>query len=147
MQLPKFFVCPLLLLIVAGCRSGEFTHYVAPEITGRVLAADTHQPLANATVRRVGASNTSSSQQVKGGQLMMQSDGAQTDADGKFVLGGKSVFALFRKPGWWSVEVAYSRSGYETLQTNYTGSSVTSHTADGAPVINTGDILLNPLAK
>jgi hypothetical protein len=148
MQFQKLTTFLLLPIFLSGCESGKFTHYTSPEITGRVLAADTHEPLANATVQRIGSGqNYGSSGPPKGGQLLMQSDGEQTDADGKFVLGSKSVFAIFQKPGWWSVPVAYSHSGYETFETNYTGANVTGHSAAGAPVVNAGDILLQPERK
>ena len=77
----------------------------------------------------------------------MQPVGARTDADGKFVLESKSVFTLFSQPGWWSVSVAYSHSGYESFSTNYTGSNVTSHSDAGMPVVDAGDILLQPVAR
>ena len=147
---PQFSVGASFVLAVtlAGCQSSGVTHYVAPEVTGRVLAADTHQPLANATVERGGAGQAFGSfGPPKGGQLLMEPAGARTDADGKFVLQSKSVFALFRSPGWWSVPVTVSHSGYVFFSTNYTGDNVTSHTAAGAPVVDAGDILLSPVSK
>ena len=137
-----------LALFVGGCQSGKFTHYTSPQVTGRVLAADTRQPLAGASVRRIEANQiTEPSGPTHGGELMMQPAPVRTDADGRFVLDSKSVVALFRHPGWLSVAVAFSHSGYQSYQTNYTGDNVTSHTAAGAPVVNAGDILLQPYAR
>jgi hypothetical protein len=148
MRNPKLTAFSLLLLVVAGCQSGGVTHYISPEVTGRVLAADTHQPLSNATVQRDGAGQGFEPfGPPKGGQLLIESSGVRTDADGRFVLQSKSVFALFRSPGWWSVTVAYSHSGYETFSTNYTGDNVTTNSAAGAPVVDAGDVLLHPPAK
>jgi hypothetical protein len=148
LQLPRLTTLSLLLVVLSGCQSGKFTHYTSPEVTGRVLAADTHQPLANATVQRAGSGqNFEPFGPPKGGQLLMQTGGARTDADGKFVLDAKSVFAFFRQPGWWTVPVTFSHSGYESFSTNYTGANVTSHTEAAAPVVNAGDILLHPLAR
>ncbi len=138
----------LLAAALAGCQSGGVTYYVAPEVTGRVLAADTHQPLANATVRRGSQGRGFESfGPPKGGQLLIETGVERTDADGRFVLESKSVFALFRSPGWWSAPVTVSHSGYESFSTNYTGDNVTSHTAAGAPVVDAGDILLLPESK
>lgn len=83
----------------------------------------------------------------KGGQLLIQTGVARTDADGRFILDGKSVFALFRQPGWWTAPVTFSHSGYESLSTNYTGSNVTSHSGAGMPIIDAGDVLLQPVAR
>jgi hypothetical protein len=139
---------PLVLVVSAGCQSGKFTHYTSPEVTGRVLAADTHQPLANVTVQRVVlAQDFEPGSPPKGGQLLIQAVTVRTDADGRFVLESKSVFALFLQPGWSSVPVVFSHSGYESFQTNYTGDNVTRHTDAGAPAVNAGDILLQPLTK
>lgn len=137
-----------LLAALAGCQSGGVTHYVAPEVTGRVLAADTHQPLANATVQRGGSGQRFEPfGPPKGGQLLIETGAVRTDAGGKFILQSKSVFALFRSPGWWSAPVTFSRSGYESFSTNYTGDNVTSNAAAGAPVVDAGDILLSPAMK
>jgi hypothetical protein len=147
-QTPRLTGFSLLLLVVAGCQSGGMTHCVSPEVTGRVLAADTHLPLANATVQRDGSGRGFEPfGPPKGGQLLIETSGVRTDADGRFVLQSKSVFALFRSPGWWSVPVTFSHSGYEIFQTNYTGDNIFTNTATGAPVVNAGDVLLHPLAK
>ena len=138
----------VLLIGLTGCQSGKFTHYVSPQVTGRVLAADTREPLAHASVQRGGADqNFGAFGPPKGGQMLMQPGAARTDADGRFVLNSKSVVAVFRQTGWVSVPVTYSHSGYITLRTNYTGANDISHTSAGVPVVNAGDILLQPLAK
>jgi hypothetical protein len=150
MQLSKLTTLSLLSVVLTGCQSGKFTHYTSPEVTGRVLAADTHQPLSHVQVQRVEPENFSSYWSFgspKGGTLLMQPIGARTDADGKFVLNSKSVVALFLQPGWSSVPIVFSHSGYETFQTNYTGTNVTSHTEAGAPVVDVGDVLLQRVAK
>jgi hypothetical protein len=136
------FVMPLLLAALCGCQSGKFTHYTSPEVTGRVLAADTHQPLANATIQRDSSQNFEPFGPPKGGQLLIQNTGARTGDSGQFVLGGKSVFAIFRQPGWWSMPVVFSHSGYQSFQTNYTAVNVTSNSDIGMPIISAGDILL-----
>ncbi|MDD5140929.1 MAG: hypothetical protein PHY43_11790 [Verrucomicrobiales bacterium] len=145
----KFTVFGFLLfaLVTAGCQSGKFTHWISPQISGRVLAADTHQPLVDAKVQRAELQKFEPFGPPKGGQVLMQSSGVQTDADGRFVLPGESVFAVFRQPGWWSVPVLFSCSGYQTFQTNYTGTNVIGHSAAGVPEVNAGDVLLQPATR
>ncbi len=138
----------LLLVVVAGCQSHDVNHYTAPQVEGHVLAADTHQPIANVRVRRGGANkNFEPFGPPKGGQLLIQPAPVLTDANGRFQLDSQSVFALFQSPGWSSELVTFQRSGYESFQTNYTGTNVTSHTSAGAPVVDAGDILLRPVVK
>lgn len=138
-----------MTLLGSGCQSGKVTHYTSPQVTGRVLAADTHQPLAGTRVRRVVPNQVTDnvSGPVHGSQQMVQPGPAWTGADGRFVLDSQRVFALFQSPGWLSVSVAYSHSGYATFQTNYTDINVTTNTAGGAPVVNAGDVQLQPLAR
>jgi hypothetical protein len=95
--LPKLSTLSLLLAVVSGCQSGKLTHYTSPEVTGRVLAADTHQPLAHADVQRVEPETFAeywSFGSPKGGTILIEPVGARTDADGRFVLNSKSVVAL-----------------------------------------------------
>jgi hypothetical protein len=150
MQLPKLSTLSLLLAVVSGCQSGRLTHYTSPEVTGRVLAADTHQPLAHADVQRVEPETFAeywSFGSPKGGTILMEPVGARTDADGRFVLNSKSVVALFLQPGWSAVSVNYSHAGYESFQTNYSGTNITSQTAAGVPVVDVGDVLLQPAVQ
>jgi hypothetical protein len=135
------------LMMLTGCQSGGIIHYTAPEVTGRVLAADTRQPIANVRIQRAGSTDNDPLYPLKGGQQLIQPAPVLTDGDGRFVLAGKSVLTLFRSPGWWTVPVTFQHSGYEGFQTNYGLSNVTGHAPDGAPVVDAGDVLLQPVAK
>ena len=55
---PKTALLLLFVMALAGCQSGKFSHYISPRVTGRVLAADTQQPFAGATIRRVAPAQT-----------------------------------------------------------------------------------------
>ena len=146
-QIPKYALPGLLILVLAGCQSGRFTHYTAPQISGRVLAADTRQPLANAQVQHAEMQKFEPFGSPKGGAVLMQSSGVQTDAEGRFIMPGESVLAIFRQPGMWSVPVIVSCSGYQSFTTNYTGTKVISHSATGVPEVEAGDIWLQPLER
>ena len=148
MQLTKLITLLLSLVALAGCQSGGAVHYTAPEVTGRVLAADTHQPLANVHVLRgEPGGNFEPFGPPKGGQQIIQPAPVLTDAEGRFLLESKSVFALFRDAGWWSTPVTYQLAGFESFSTNYTAANVTRHTSTGAPVVDAGDVLLQPAAQ
>jgi hypothetical protein len=135
----------LFAVALAGCQSGKLSHYISPQVTGRVLAADTHQPLPDAIVKRVVPYPTDGEDTApKGGQLMMRSSGVRTDADGRFVIDGERDIALFRHPAWWSVTLSFTAHGYTSFQTNYTVANLSGHSPEGEPLVNTGDILLNP---
>jgi len=140
-------VLGFFLSLLAGCQSGTFTHYISPQISGRVLAADTHQPLAGAVVARVVPQNMGTSDVPKGGQVLTRADGVRTDADGRFVLPAETVFAVFSQPGWWSVPVSFSCSGYETFQRSYSGTNLTSRSEAGVPLLEAGEVQLKPLAE
>ena len=145
MQLTKLIALLFSLVALASCKSGGVVHYTAPEVTGRVLAADTHQPLAGVHILRGDpGDNFEPFGPPKGGQQIIQPTQVMTGADGRFLLESKSVFAVFRSAGWWSAPVTYQHAGYESFFTNYTSASVTRHTAAGAPVVDAGDVLLKP---
>jgi hypothetical protein len=149
--LNKGIALVLLAVVLAGCQAGKFTYYISPRVTGRVLAADTQQPLANANVRRVvPGPYAGADTQPKGGQLQMQPAGVRTEADGRFVLDAErdlTMLHLFRRGSWYSVTVSFNCSGYGSLQTNYSGASFTEHSAADVPLVNAGDILLQPKSR
>jgi hypothetical protein len=135
----------LLAVALAGCSSIGFSYYSSPRVTGRVLAADTRQPLADATVKPVGSYPAAGeSTPPKGGQLLMRSDGVRTDAGGRFALEAVRVVTLFRRGGWHTVTVAIERYGYESFQTNFSSASFKERSPEGVPLVNAGDILLTP---
>jgi hypothetical protein len=144
----KLTTFSLLVLVLAGCQSGDYNHYTSPEVTGRVLAEDTHQPIAHVRVHRSSANNNFEPfGPPKGGELLIRPAPALTDDHGRFVLDSKSVLALFRHPGWWTVPVTFQHSGYQTFQTNYTASSLVTNTSAGPPIVDAGDVLLQPMAR
>lgn len=141
----------LLAVALTSCQAGKFTYYTSPQVLGRVLAAGTHQPLANATVRRVVPEPYAGvDTPPKGGQLQMEPAGVRTDADGRFVLDAQRdlvMLHLFRRGSWYSVTVSFERNGYGSFQTNYSGASFTESSAAGVPQVNAGDILLQPKSQ
>jgi hypothetical protein len=143
---------PLVLWLLAaaltGCQSGKHSYYTAPRVTGRVLAAGTQQPLGKTTVRRMlPQPYAGAATQPKGGQLQMVPGGVRTDADGRFVLESERVVAMFRRGGWHSVSVSFTHAGYRSFQTNYTAARFKERSPEGVPLVNTGDVLLEPVSK
>ena len=138
----------VLGLCATGCQSGKLSAYLSPQVTGQVLAADTRQPLAGATVRRVvPMPSAGESTQPKGGQLQMAAPGVRAGADGRFTLDAErdlSVIHLFRHGGWHSVAVSFSCNGYVSLRTNFAAATFKERSFEGVPLVNAGDIFLQP---
>jgi hypothetical protein len=141
-----------LLLATAtlvGCKSGRFSEYVSPRVTGRVLDADTRQPLADARVRRALPDRPPDMDgRAHGGQLLERTPAVRTDQEGRFVLESVSSVALFKgdPDAWYSVTLSFEHDGYRRFQTNYTLGNAT-NLPSGEPCVMAGDILLNPSAK
>jgi hypothetical protein len=135
----------LSAVALAGCQLNPDSYYVSPRVTGRVIAADTGQPLEGALVRRdVPPPYAGADTAPKGGQLLMQPGGIRTDADGRFVLECERVAALFPRGGWYSVPVSFNQAGYAGLETNFTTTEPRERWPDDVPWINAGDIVLQP---
>jgi hypothetical protein len=136
----------LFAVALAGCQSAG-SWYSSPRVTGQVLAADTRQPLPNATVRRVVPYPTDGEgTPPKGSMLQMRPSGMRVDADGRFVVEATRVVTFFRRGGWHSVTVAVECSGYESFQTNYSAAVFKERSPEGVPLVNAGDILLQPIS-
>ena len=140
----------LLVLAIAlcGCKGLRFGPYTSPAVTGRVVAADSCQPLAGVEVERDGArSSRGISGQPKGAELLLQDYAARTGSDGRFFLHSQRALTVFRPSGWDHVQLWFRRAGYERFQTNYSILTVTTNSASGEPILSTGDILLRPARR
>ena len=139
----RFVVLFLAAVALVGCESMPFSPFVSPRVTGRVLAADSHQPLAGVVVQSGAQARASySAMPPKGGDIMMQKAPARTDREGRFTLETERVLTPFRAPGWFSVQLLFERSGYERFRTNYSTLNVSTNSAKGEPLLDAGDVLL-----
>jgi len=110
----------VFMLIVAGCQSERWGPYTSPRVSGQVLAADTHQPLAGVNVNRGGAEpQPNAGSQPKGGELMMRKVPVLTDENGEFVLASQRILSIFRGTGWSQVRLHFTKPGYLPIETNY----------------------------
>ena len=144
----RLLVLCLAALALAGCESHPLSTTVSPRLTGRVLAADTGQPIANVKITSLDqADRASSTMPPKGGQMLQAETPIRTDQDGRFLLERKQVFAPFRGADWFSVVLSFEHAGYERFITNYSYLNVGTNTVNGKPGLTAGNILLQPVAK
>jgi hypothetical protein len=138
----------LAALALAGCKSVSVSTYISPRVTGRVLAADTRQPIANVKVKRVNpTADRDYHDPAKGGQKLESAGGVRTDQQGRFILEAERDLTMLQEQVWFTVTVAFQRDGYLTLRTNFTAVSATTNAPNGAPIVNAGDILLHPVSQ
>ena len=133
------------LPLLNGCRS--VSHYVSPQVVGRVLDATTVQPIAGVEVKRVVPDYEADTlEPVRGGEQLELTRPPQSKADGTFTLPSQKSVALFRNIAWFTVEISLTHDHYENYLTNYTPRSAT-NTLQGEPIIYTGDIVMTPKSK
>lgn len=130
--------------LFTGCGSVGVFHAVTPAVSGRVLAADSRQPLAGVQIIRVlPGQGVAGSQPAKGAERLQSGRPIYTDAAGNFILSGKTALIWWRPSGAGAVRLAFLAPGYVTGQTNLippkTGVS------PSAPNISAGDIWLKPV--
>ncbi len=144
----RMLVLCLAALALAGCKSRPLSVDVSPRLTGRVLAADTGQPLADVKVRNIA--NTDPGNRTappKGGERLLAKPAVYTDHDGRFVLETERVLAPFGGAGWLAVRLSFEHAGYERFLTNYSYLNLTTNSASSGAGLNTGNILLHPAVK
>jgi hypothetical protein len=126
-----------------------FSPFISPRVTGRVLMADTGQPLADVNVKSGAQARgySSSLMPPKGGELLMARAPVRTDRDGRFELETERVLTPFRGSGWFSVQLLFEHSGYERFRTNYSTLNVRTNSPTGEPLLDVGDILLHPASR
>jgi hypothetical protein len=144
----RLLVLCLAGLVLAGCKSHPFSVAVSPRLTGRVLAADTGQPIADVKVRDIDqADDVNRTVPPKGGERLLAKPAAYTDHDGKFVLETARVLAPFGGAGWFSVRLSFERAGYERYLTNYSYRNLSTNTSNGGQGLDAGTIRLRPAGK
>ena len=82
----------------------------------------------------------------KGGELMKQPAIVRTDAEGNFMLVAERDLTVFRSASWLSVNLLFEHPRYERFAATYTAAQAT-NTANGEPLLKTGNVLLVPKAK
>jgi hypothetical protein len=138
----------LAAVVLAGCKSMPLSPFISPHLTGRVLAADTSQPLAGASVKSgAQASGYRGGMPPKGGELLMAKAPVRTDRDGRFTLETERVLTPFRRAGWFSVQLLFECPGYQRFRTNYSTLNVHTNLPNGDPLLDAGDIPLQPVSK
>ena len=141
------FALLIALCALIGCQSSSPSQYVSPRVSGRVLDAQSNQPIKGVSVRRLAPEQGGDGHDPrKAGQVMLESSGVRTGRDGTFVLDSVRALGLFRQMDWYLVSISFSHAGYERFVTNYTLANAT-NTAKGKPLVTTGDIRLRPLSK
>ena len=144
----RFLVLYLAAFALVGCKSMPLSPFISPRVTGRVLAADNRQPLADVMVRSgADARGSQDSMSSKGGECLMAKAPARTDRDGRFTLDTERVLAPFLGAGWFSVQLSFQHAGYERFQTNYSRLNLSTNAPESAPLLDAGDILLHPVVK
>ena len=78
--------------------------------------------------------------------MMEQAPAVRTAADGTFMLECVRTLAVFRKIGWYDVKISFEHPGFERFTATYTLAQAT-NTPEGVPVVNTGEVALEPLQK
>jgi len=140
----------LAALAVAGCKSRQISPYVSPRVTGRVLAADTRQPLADVRVMRQESTDREDGtvQSLKGGLALMNAPlVVRTDQNGRFVLDAERVLAPLWGASWFSVDLVFQCPGYQRFQTNYSLLNLSTNSVEGQHSFGAGDIFLQPARK
>ena len=138
----------LAALVLVGCESMPFSPFVSPRVTGRVLAADTGQPLAGVLVQSgAQAGDDRVGMPPKGGELLMAKAPVRTDGEGRFTLTTERVLTPFRGLDWFSVQLLFEHAGYERFRTNYSRLNLSTNTPGGEPLLNAGDIRLQPAGR
>jgi hypothetical protein len=136
----------LAAFALVGCKSMPFSPFISPRVTGRVLAADNRQPLADVIVRSgANARGSRSGMPSKGGELLLAKAPVRTDREGRFTLDTERVLTPFRGAGWFSVQLSFQHAGYERFQTNYSRLNLSTNAPE--PLLDAGDILLHPAVK
>jgi hypothetical protein len=124
--------------ILAGCKSSSPSPYVSPRVTGRVVDAQTRQPIKGVMIL-LPEQQPNALDGVKGGHALAGASTLRTALDGSFELASARTLSPFRRGGWYSVTLAFEHSEYTPFVTNYSLQHAVI-SPKGEPVVNAGDI-------
>ena len=132
---------PLCALL--GCKSYSPSQTISPKVVGRVVDAQTGQPVKDVKVlRNPGSREKAAPEPRNGAQVLSQPPVVRTGADGIFVLESVKQLAVFRTVGWYGLTLSFEHPAYHRFTTNYTQASVSTNASEA--VVHTGDIKLIP---
>ena len=134
-----------LVLVLVGCKSRPLGPYVSPRVSGQVVSADDLRPLAGVSVIR-GPADPQRGSPPKGAELLMRKAPVHTDENGRFESASQRVLSVVRGSDWNVVSLSFERMGYQRFQTNCPINAVT-NAPNGEPVLDVGQILLQPMSK
>lgn len=149
LDLWRFSALGMAVMVLAGCQSSPVlnSQYISPRVTGRVLDAATGQPIRNVRIRRLSPGQSlAANPPAVGDEALEKSLALRTGPNGAFDLDSERALTIIRRDSWYSVTVAFTRTGYEQLVTNYTLANAVV-APSGEPVVNAGNILLQPVSK
>jgi hypothetical protein len=135
----------VMTLTLTSCKVGPLGPYTSPRVIGQVCAADSGDPLADASVSR-NRIEKPSMEKPKGGELLMQKLPVMTDHDGRFSLDSERVLSVVRGSGWNEVRLTFEKIGFERLRTNFPASLATNAPGDET-LLDVGSVLLQPLHR
>src|SRR5262245_3146179 len=110
-------IIPFCFLL--GCKTSP-SQVISPRITGRVVDAQTQQPIKDVTVIRGDSVQRRKGQPTThGAEALQPPDDAETDADGKFALKSIQSLTPFRVVGWYRVNVTFQHPDYQKITMSY----------------------------
>jgi hypothetical protein len=145
--LDRFVRLSLLLGACALLACKSDSQYISPRVEGRVVDAQSHQPIGNVQVRRLSSNESYRVMDPPhGGEMMEKAPAVRTAPDGGFIMDSERDFAPLSKVGWYSVNLSFQHPAYQGCMMTYTVADAT-NTAKGEPLVKAGDIQLIPLSK
>jgi hypothetical protein len=112
------------------------------------MSADTGAPLPDVKVTNLGQiGEPGRTLPPKGGELLVSEYPVRTDKDGRFALEAVRALTPFRGARWFSVRLCFERAGYQRFQASCSSSNLSTNSPKGEPLLDAGDILLQPAQK
>lgn len=136
------------LLGLTACKGVKLGPYTSPVVTGRVVNAETQQPIENARVwRDLDREPQAGLDAAKGGELLKEKPPVVTGPDGAFRFPSQRALTLFHTASWNWAQISIEASGFQRLHTNFTILAPSTNLPSGEPWLDAGDIKLKPSSK